>query len=873
MNSPSHVAGRFIIGLEGNIITIISICIWLNLSSIDHERKKQVMNKLLKLILLLLTANIAVAQTDYSVHKEHMEKYGSSEKTTDSFQKDYSGIIPLQIDANKELSAAVFGYLPDWEYANNAHQYFRYDLLTHIACFDFMASSNGSIGNPSGWPWTDLINVAHQNGVKIIMTVVNFDAADIRAIITNESVKLTLFNNIKSRIEQYEMDGVNIDFESLYNEDKGTRIVSFMNDLTNFIHTELPGKEVSFAGPAVNWSNYWWLEGLVNSCDYVFIMGYAFAGSWSNTTWANAPLTGGTINITRTTMNDYHVPIVNTPEKVILGLPYYGHEWITNSSSAYSVIESFVSSTRFRAAEPQSQVYGMIWDLNTQTPWYRWNNGEWHQVWYDNYTSMGLKYDLAISKNLKGVGMWALGYDGERQELWNLLDFKFGSGEIPPPAVPVSFRVVAEAQASLSLKFEVPNYATGFEAYISRDGINFDLAEDVSVNSIKFDSLSIDSVYYFKVRAYNENGQSGFTEVLAGIPTMVVHRNLIVNGFDRVSGTNNTFDYITRYGLPLLEIDEPFVSASNEAVFRNQISLKSYDIVIWMLGDESTADETFNSLEQENVKDYLNGGGKLFVSGAEIGWDLVDKGGDSDKEFYADYLRAEYISDAPNDESGTYYTTTPISNSIFDGLDDIKFDDGSHGTFDVDWPDAIEALTNGENALKFKNVDVSKGYAGIAYTGLFPEGEQEGKIIYLTFPFETIYPEQSRIDVITKAYEYFDMASPVNDELVTIPDKFVLYQNYPNPFNPTTIIEYSIPNSVNSETMPNGRQASIVNLKVFDLLGREVAVLVNKEQSPGNYSVTFNASGLSSGMYIYQLHAKENNGETFLMRKKMVLLK
>ena len=179
------------------------------------------MNNFIMMVLLLFTSKLAVAQIDYSVHKEHKQKYGSSVKKTDSSIREKSSIIPLQIDENKELSAAVFGYLPDWEYIDNAHQYFRYDLLTHIACFDFFASGTGSIGNPASWPWTDLINEAHQNGVKIIMTVVNFDAATIRTIITDESVKQTLFDNIKSRIETYQMDGVNIDFEALYNEDKG----------------------------------------------------------------------------------------------------------------------------------------------------------------------------------------------------------------------------------------------------------------------------------------------------------------------------------------------------------------------------------------------------------------------------------------------------------------------------------------------------------------------------------------------------------------------------------------------------------------------------------------------------------------------------
>ncbi len=98
-----------------------------------------------------------------------------------------------------------------------------------------------------------------------------------------------------------------------------------------------------------------------------------------------------------------------------------------------------------------------------------------------------------------------------------------------------------------------------------------------------------------------------------------------------------------------------------------------------------------------------------------------------------------------------------------------------------------------------------------------------------------------------------------------LPSQFKLEQNYPNPFNPTTKIKYSIPNLENQNAIP-------VQLKVFDVLGREVAILVNRKQSPGNYSVVFNAEsaagGLNSGIYYYRLESKG-----FAITKKMVLLK
>ena len=93
------------------------------------------------------------------------------------------------------------------------------------------------------------------------------------------------------------------------------------------------------------------------------------------------------------------------------------------------------------------------------------------------------------------------------------------------------------------------------------------------------------------------------------------------------------------------------------------------------------------------------------------------------------------------------------------------------------------------------------------------------------------------------------------------PIKFSLSQNYPNPFNPSTTIKYSIPN-VGTSLM------KFVQLKIFDILGREVAALVNENQQPGNYEVEFNASNLSSGVYLYKLTAG-----SFTETKEMILLR
>jgi glucuronoarabinoxylan endo-1,4-beta-xylanase len=85
---------------------------------------------------------------------------------------------------------------------------------------------------------------------------------------------------------------------------------------------------------------------------------------------------------------------------------------------------------------------------------------------------------------------------------------------------------------------------------------------------------------------------------------------------------------------------------------------------------------------------------------------------------------------------------------------------------------------------------------------------------------------------------------------------FALDQNYPNPFNPTTVVKYQLP------------VAGDVRLGVYDLLGREVAVLVNERKMAGTYEVRFDASGLSSGVYVYRL-----TSGVIAQSRRMVVLK
>ena len=121
--------------------------------------------------------------------------------------------------------------------------------------------------------------------------------------------------------------------------------------------------------------------------------------------------------------------------------------------------------------------------------------------------------------------------------------------------------------------------------------------------------------------------------------------------------------------------------------------------------------------------------------------------------------------------------------------------------------------------------------------------------IYLGYNFYSYYGLSVRC---INEYEF----TSVEDAQYKLPTDFSLQQNFPNPFNPTTTINYSVPKS------------GIVKIKVYDLLGKEVATLVNENKPTGNYSVQFNAVKLVSGVYFYRMEAG-----SFSQTKKLLLVK
>ncbi len=354
------------------------------------------------------------------------------------------------------------------------------------------------------------------------------------------------------------------------------------------------------------------------------------------------------------------------------------------------------------------------------------------------------------------------------------------------PEPPASPRAGAASGGGVRLSWSTPGAGggsvAGYRIYRSADGRSFGSPVEVggaTTTNVVLVDVAAQEAGYFRVTAFNAGGESMPSAVVGCRPGGPdVPRVLVVNGFDRFdralsprqspvpgqyrppgpSGTidraiprlMNAFDYVAPHGQALQACGVAFDSCPNESVANGQVRLSDYPVVIWALGRESTADETFSAVEQSLVRAYAEGGGHLFVSGTEVAWDLDRASGPSeaDRRFLREVLRAALNGDA-NDDAGTSRFAA-VAGGVFSGRPPGQFDDGTHGIYFADYPDVLTPVGPGAGVSLLYTGGLGGG-AAVHYDG----SAGGGRVVFLGFPFETILDPALRAALMFDALEFF----------------------------------------------------------------------------------------------------------------------
>lgn len=319
-------------------------------------------------------------------------------------------------------------------------------------------------------------------------------------------------------------------------------------------------------------------------------------------------------------------------------------------------------------------------------------------------------------------------------------------GEPAPPAAPVLRAVRHDAGTAVArIEWSPVEGAEGYLVWLSQDGLVWDRADARYVTTAQHRAGSLplpEPPLFVRVTAVGPTGEGDASDVYATWVSDAAARVLVVDGNDRWQAEpmaenplGHGHDFAAVHARALLGAGVGFDTAANEAVAEGLVALDDYALVVWVLGEESTVDETFDATEQSLVADYLAAGGALMVSGAEIGWDLAELGDAADQAFYAEVLHAEYLGD----DAGTYVVRGQGSLGEA-GL--LRF--FTPGTMDVDFADQLAPAAGAERVLDY--VRGTGGAAAVLYPG-------PGPVLHLGFPFESIDNAPARAAMMERALE------------------------------------------------------------------------------------------------------------------------
>lgn len=348
-----------------------------------------------------------------------------------------------------------------------------------------------------------------------------------------------------------------------------------------------------------------------------------------------------------------------------------------------------------------------------------------------------------------------------------------GTPLVLPPEPPSSVSVRNDGAGGLEVAWAAPEVAPGSgdpaDAYVvqvSHNGYGFDDGAPVQGTSTTLEGLAPGDVRFVRVIATNAGGRSLPSQTVgAAVAASGDASVLVVGGFDRIDGglllpddlsafalgsvqrmwlrRINDGSYATRHGLSIAAAGFSFDGATDDTIEDGSVALDDYQAVDWFTGEDSTGDLPLPPVARDAIADYLDAGGRLLVSGAELAWALDENGMPEEQAFFRERLHAHYVGD----DAETYDVSAvegPLS-----GVASISFSDPA--SYDPRYPDILDAEPGAAVALVY---DAAPGLGAAIAWG---DGEPGERGVILGFPFETVADEASRDRLMAEVLAYFEV--------------------------------------------------------------------------------------------------------------------
>ncbi|MBI2620674.1 hypothetical protein HYW61_00415 [candidate division WWE3 bacterium] len=380
--------------------------------------------------------------------------------------KDKSFSVFSIADNRSDVRYRVYGFMPYWMLDETEN--IQIDKLTDVSFFALRVDKDGHISkwledgtkDPAYQEWRSnkklkrLIEESKRRGVKFSLTIISHEDKVTDAFLECAACWDIFFADVKDELDYAEISNINVDFERTSETevdiaDKYTEFIRYVKNRLDGAYGDSDLVVSSFADAYIR-DRITKPHELASVADAIFLMSYDFYRPDSETSGPIAPIGGfekcgaslPTPHFVRrcyeyditTMLSDYlaNVP----PSKIIFGVAYYGYNWVVDSYQPYATRIPGSDDYGYSSAQTYKDIVDLEleyrpeirWDSEGSAPYFTYTSkktGSLRQVFYENEESLKVKYDLIKKHNLTGVGIWALGYDGGYQELWELLGREF----------------------------------------------------------------------------------------------------------------------------------------------------------------------------------------------------------------------------------------------------------------------------------------------------------------------------------------------------------------------------------------------------------------------------------------------------------------
>lgn len=369
-----------------------------------------------------------------SPHKEHKNSLQNNQNPfsnapvveidtskTDPEEYDFTalesqGINPDSIKSN--FKHEVFGWYPHW--FPSYYKEMNFDLISTVSYFSYEFDPvTGKKITSHDWATTPLVDSAKAHGCKVLLTVSSMGYGTNHTFLKNNASVDRMIEELVLTLKLRNADGICLDFEKINTADRA-KFTEMVRELSRVMKMSNPNYEIYMSVPSIDYNQSFDFATLDLIVDKIVIMGYGFSGSWSDVPKPLAPIEGGTNNLT--TSVDYYLGHFNS-KKIILALPTYGVFWDVTTKNGKSTYKfrgyrtlNYINATIVGPSVIDSLTKGAFisYKLKSDTTKSR-------QIWYNNEVSFYYQMKLIESKNLGGVGIWALGFEKNCPLLWEVI--------------------------------------------------------------------------------------------------------------------------------------------------------------------------------------------------------------------------------------------------------------------------------------------------------------------------------------------------------------------------------------------------------------------------------------------------------------------